>query len=41
VHALEIIKSCVAKGENPEDVPAASAKSLSLMREAMLASYGA
>jgi pyrroloquinoline quinone (PQQ) biosynthesis protein C len=41
VHALEIIKSCVAKGENPVNVSAASAKSLSLMREAMLASYAA
>lgn len=41
IQALEIIKSCVAKGENPDDVSAASAKSLGLMREAMLASYGA
>jgi pyrroloquinoline quinone (PQQ) biosynthesis protein C len=39
VHALEIIKSCVAKGENPEAVSSASAKSLTLMRESMLASY--
>ena len=41
VHALEIIKSCVAKGEDPDEVAAASSKSLTLMRESMLASYTA
>src|SRR3989442_724297 len=41
IHALEIIKSCVAKGEDHEDVAGASTKSLTLMRESMLASYAA
>jgi len=41
VHALEIIKSCVAKGEDHDEVTAASRKSLTLMRESMLASYAA
>ena len=27
IHALEIIKSCVAKGEDPDDVASASTKS--------------
>src|SRR6266550_3376884 len=41
IHALEIIKACVAKGEDPDDVAGASTKSLTLMRESMLASYAA
>ena len=41
IHALEIIKACVAKGEDPDDVASASTKSLTLMRESMLASYAA
>ena len=40
IHALEIIKSCVAKGEDSvPGVVAAAAKSLEMMREAMEASY--
>jgi pyrroloquinoline quinone (PQQ) biosynthesis protein C len=39
IHALEIIKSCVAKGEPSGEVADASVKSLELMREAMVASY--
>ncbi|PYO60716.1 MAG: hypothetical protein DMD28_12000 [Gemmatimonadetes bacterium] len=39
LHALEIIKRCVAKGEEAEEVSTASVKSLKLMREAMTASY--
>src|SRR6266568_8756657 len=39
IHALEIIKACVAKGEDHETVATASTKSLTLMREAMVASY--
>jgi pyrroloquinoline quinone (PQQ) biosynthesis protein C len=41
IHALEIIKACVASGEAHNEVATASAKSLTLMREAMLASYAA
>jgi len=41
VHALEIIKSCVAKGEDADEVASASAKSLQLMRASMIASYAA
>ncbi len=39
IHALEIIKSCVAKDEDPDAVTSASVKSLSLMRESMVACY--
>ena len=39
VHALEIIKACVAKGDKVPGVVSAAAKSLDLMREAMEASY--
>jgi pyrroloquinoline quinone (PQQ) biosynthesis protein C len=39
IHALEIIKTCVAKGEEPEEVTDASVQSLTLMREAMVACY--
>ena len=41
VHALEIIKSCVGRGDDYEEVTTASARSLTLMHDAMLASYGA
>jgi pyrroloquinoline quinone (PQQ) biosynthesis protein C len=39
IHALEIIKSCVGKGEEPDAVTTASVKSLTLMRESMVACY--
>jgi pyrroloquinoline quinone (PQQ) biosynthesis protein C len=39
IHALEIIKSCVGKTEEPDAVTAASVKSLMLMRESMVACY--
>ena len=39
VHALEIIKSCVKRGEAPQGVTASALKSLGLMKEAMAASY--
>jgi len=40
IHALEIIKDCVAtRGEAPDDVTQAARKSLQLMERAMQASY--
>src|SRR2546426_1057575 len=39
IHALEIIKACVKRGEAPQDVTASALKSLGLMKEAMVASY--
>jgi pyrroloquinoline quinone (PQQ) biosynthesis protein C len=39
IHALEIIKSCVGKDQEPEAVTSASVKSLTLMRESMVACY--
>lgn len=39
IHALEIIKSCVGKTEDPDTVTSASVKSLTLMRESMVACY--
>jgi pyrroloquinoline quinone (PQQ) biosynthesis protein C len=39
VHALEIIKACVAKGDPVPGVISAAAKSLDLMRHSMEASY--
>src|SRR5437870_1302295 len=40
IHALEIIKSCVQRGEAPQSVTDSALKSLGLMKEAMVASYG-
>lgn len=39
IHALEIIKDCVAQGDEPRDVVAAAEQSLELMRHAMRACY--
>ena len=39
VQALEIIKSCVARGDDPDAVTAAGIQSLTLMRSAMEESY--
>lgn len=39
IHALEIIKSCVRRGEDPQAVAGSALKSLSLMRTAMVGSY--
>lgn len=39
IHALEIIKACVKRGEAPETVTESALKSLGLMKEAMVASY--
>lgn len=39
IHALEIIKDCVAQGDEPRDVIAAARHSLDLMQHAMRASY--
>ena len=39
VHALEIIKDCVARGDEPVDVIAAGKQSLGLMQSAMYACY--
>lgn len=39
IHALEIIKSCVKRGEAPGGVTDAAHKSLALMKDAMVASY--
>lgn len=39
IHALEIIKDCVTKGEAPRDVTKAARKSLELMHHAMNACY--
>jgi pyrroloquinoline quinone (PQQ) biosynthesis protein C len=41
VHALEIVKRCVAKGESAASVTDAAVRSLSLMKEAMVAAYAA
>jgi len=41
IQALEIIKGCVAQGAAPAAVTAAAVKSLGLMRQAMIAAYGA
>jgi pyrroloquinoline quinone (PQQ) biosynthesis protein C len=39
IHALEIIKDCVARGDDPADVIAAARQSLELMQRAMQACY--
>ena len=39
IHALEIIKNCVKRGETPSTVTGAALKSLGLMKDAMVASY--
>lgn len=39
IHALEIIKSCVERGDEPADVTAAAKRSLDLMKHAMHACY--
>src|SRR2546428_196859 len=39
IHALEIIKGCVKRGEAPQSVTESALKSLGLMKEAMVASY--
>jgi len=39
VQALEIIKACVAQGDDVDEVTSASVRSLGLMRAAMVASY--
>src|SRR5690242_930376 len=39
IHALEIIKGCVKRGEMPKAVTSSAQKSLSYMREAMVATY--
>src|SRR6266496_2916749 len=39
IHALEIIKSCVKRGEAPQAVTDSALKSLDLMKDAMVASY--
>src|SRR5207247_1945111 len=39
IHALEIIKNCVKRGETPHTVTDAALKSLGLMKGAMVASY--
>jgi len=39
IHALEIIKSCVKRGEAPQGVTDSALKSLDLMKYAMVASY--
>lgn len=39
VHALEIVKGCVQRGESPGTVTEAARRSLTLMRAAMLAAY--
>jgi len=41
IHALEIIKGCVRRGEAPEAVTSAAVRSLTLMRDAMVAAYAA
>src|SRR3989475_5610808 len=40
IHALEIIKTCVTRGETPQSVTESASKSLDLMKDAMVASYG-
>ena len=39
IQALEIIKACVARGEDPDEVTATGIQSLTLMHDAMAASY--
>lgn len=39
IHALEIVKGCVKRGETPQAVTEAAHRSLALMREAMVAAY--
>src|SRR5437016_623302 len=39
IHALEIVKNCVKRGETPQAVTDAALKSLGLMKGAMVASY--
>jgi len=39
IHALEIIKNCVQRGETPDSVTEAARHSLALMKDAMVASY--
>jgi pyrroloquinoline quinone (PQQ) biosynthesis protein C len=39
IHALEIIKTCVNRGETPNTVTQAALKSLTLMKDAIVASY--
>src|SRR5213082_1524580 len=39
IHALEIIKGCVKRGEAPRAVTESALKSLGLMKDAMVASY--
>src|SRR5947199_239929 len=39
IHALEIVKNCVKRGETPQAVTDAALKSLGLMKESMVASY--
>jgi len=39
IHALEIIKNCVKRGETPGTVTDAAGRSLALMRDAMLVCY--
>lgn len=41
LHALEVMKACVAQGDDADEVTSASVQSLKLMREAMLGSYAA
>lgn len=41
IHALEIIKNCVKRGEPTKSVTAAAAHSLKLMHAAMIAAYAA
>jgi pyrroloquinoline quinone (PQQ) biosynthesis protein C len=41
VQALEIIKGCVQRGESPATVTEAALRSLTLMRDAMVAAYSA
>ena len=41
IHALEIMKGCVQRGEAPQPITEAALQSLSLMCEAMVASYAA
>jgi len=39
VHALEIVKDCVKRGESVKSVTDAARRSLTLMRDAMVAAY--
>ncbi len=41
IHALEIMKGCVKRGEAPQRITEAALQSLSLMCEALVASYAA